>query len=55
MATFNVKVRVDYEYEVEADDAGMADRMGWQYEDYSHHATVDSIEVEQLDDEEEEG
>jgi hypothetical protein len=60
MATFNVKVVVHYEYEVEADDESQADKLGWNYEDYGHCAEVYSIDSEEVeseedDEEEEEG
>lgn len=56
MATFNVKVVVHYEYEVEADTEEQADKQGWDYEDYAHHATVYSIDTEEVEaDEEGEG
>lgn len=60
MATYNVKVVVEYEYEVEADSWEEAEKQGWDYEDYRFSATVDSIEVTEEDsyeqeEEEEEG
>lgn len=54
MATFSVKVTVEYEYEVEAETEAEAEEQGWQYEDYKQFATVDSIQVEQTDEDEEE-
>lgn len=54
MATWNVKVVVEYEYEVEADTYELAEKQGWEYEDYGYCATVDSIEVEEQDEPDEE-
>lgn len=54
MPTYNVKVVVEYEYEVEADNEEKAEKMGWEYEDYANWATVDEITVEELEDESEE-
>lgn len=53
MATYNVKVTVVYEYEVEADTPEAAELQGWEYEDYAHAATVYSIEVEEQENYEE--
>jgi 2-phospho-L-lactate guanylyltransferase (CobY/MobA/RfbA family) len=53
MATFNVKVVVSYEYEVEADSADEAEKMGWKYEDYYQFGEVDSIDVEEQESEDE--
>lgn len=50
MATFNVKVIVEYEYEIEADDEEQAEKEGWNYEEYGYAASVYSIDVEELDD-----
>jgi len=54
MATFEVKVRVDYFYEVEADSLEEAEEQGWQYEDYRGFADVYSIDITQISDDEEE-
>jgi hypothetical protein len=54
MATYDVKVIVEYNYEVEADNLDEATEQGWQYEDYSHFAEVYSIAVDQTSDDEEE-
>jgi len=53
MATYEVKVRVDFSYEVEADSEAEAIEQGWKYEDYTHFADVYSIDVTQISDEEE--
>jgi hypothetical protein len=49
MATWTVKVTVEYEYEVEADDEAGAEIQGWDYEEYGHTASVYDIAVEELD------
>ena len=43
---YNVKVIVEYFYEVEAETAEQAEEEGWKYEDYAQHAEVYSIEVD---------
>ena len=54
MPNYNVKVIVEYEYEVEADNEEMAEAEGWKYEDYANWSSVYSIDVEELEDESEE-
>jgi len=54
MATFDIKVIVEYNYEVEADNATEAEELGWHYEDYSFGGEVYSIDVTQTSDEEDE-
>lgn len=54
MATYNVKVMVEFNYEVEADTEEMAEAEGWKWENYTHFSSVDSIEVDELQDPEEE-
>lgn len=54
MGTYNVKVTVEYEYEVEADSYEDAEEEGWNYEEYSHYASVYSIDVEDITEEYEE-
>jgi len=46
MASYNVKVTVEYEYEVEANSYEEAEKQGWEYEDYGYTACVYSIEVD---------
>ena len=56
MKTYQVNVRVDFSYEVEAEDEAAAEELGWHWEDYAHFADVYSISVDMIsDDEEEEG
>jgi len=51
MATYEVRVAVDYVYEVEADSKEEAEAEGWKYEDYKMHAQVDFIKVAEVDNE----
>ena len=52
MATYDLKVIVEYNYEVEADSAKEAEEQGWMYEDYAYTCEVYSIDVdEQVEDE----
>jgi hypothetical protein len=53
MPTYDIKVIVEYNYEVEADNAEEADKMGWEYEDYAFSGEVYSIEVEEQEEDEE--
>jgi hypothetical protein len=56
MPTYDIKVKVTYYYEVEADNDIEAEKQGWMYEDYAHFGEVEDITIsEQEDDEEEEG
>jgi hypothetical protein len=54
MAVWNVKVVVEYQYEVEADNEAEAEKQGWEYEEYYYTGAVDSIEVEEQDEPDEE-
>jgi len=54
MPTYNVKVVVEYEYEVDVENEELAEKEGWNYEEYAHHASVYSIDVEELEDYDEE-
>lgn len=53
MKTYDVKVIVEYNYEVEAENEAEAIEQGWAYEDYTHFAEVYSIDVTQTSDEDE--
>ena len=53
MTQYYVKVRVDLEYEVEADSYEEAQEQGWRWEDYTMFSEVYSIDVEELDEEDE--
>jgi hypothetical protein len=54
MATFNVKVVVEFEYEVEADNEAEAEQAGWLWEDYKQFGVVDSIETDEVEEDEDE-
>ena len=54
MATYDVKVVVEYYYEVEAENEAEAIDLGWKYEDYQHFGEVYSIDVTNTSDEEDE-
>jgi hypothetical protein len=60
MALYNVKVNVTYDFGVEADSQQEAEDRAWIYEDHAYSATVDSLEVTEIEpdednEEEEEG
>lgn len=52
MATYKVSVRVDLEYEVECENESEATDQGWNWEDYIMHSEVYSIDVEELQEDE---
>ena len=52
MPTFDVKVIVEYNYEVEADTPEEAEEQGWHYEDYAYSGEVYSIDVDEQPEEE---
>jgi hypothetical protein len=54
MATYTVTVKVDLEYEVEADSREEAEEQGWLWEDYTHFSEVYSIHVNEVESEEDE-
>lgn len=54
MARYNVKVKVTYFYEVEADSDVEAEKQGWMYEDYAHFAEVDDITISEIEEDENE-
>ena len=51
MPTYDLKVIVEYNYEVEAENAEEAEQMGWEYEDYGF-PEVYSIEVDEQEEDE---
>jgi hypothetical protein len=58
MPTFDIKVTVEYFYEVEAENEQAAEELGWHYEDYAYSGEVYSIKVTQTsypEDEDEDG
>jgi hypothetical protein len=52
MATYDVKVIVEYNYEVEANSEKEAEEQGWMYEDYAYSGEVYSIAVDEQIEEE---
>jgi hypothetical protein len=52
MPMYDLKVIVEYNYEVEADNADEAEKLGWEYEDYGF-PEVYSIDVEEQYEEDE--
>jgi hypothetical protein len=53
MPTYDVKVIVEYNYEVEAENDKEAEEQGWHYEDYAYTGEVYSIEIDEQPEEEE--
>ena len=53
MPTFDIKVVVEYMYEVEAEDVSAAEELGWHYEDYAYSGEVYSIDVDEQEEDEE--
>jgi hypothetical protein len=49
---FDIKVTVDYHYEVEAENEAEAEELGWHYEDYAFSGEVYSIKVDEQEEEE---
>ena len=47
MPMYDLKVTVEYNYEVEADSAKEAEEQGWMYEDYAYSGEVYSIDVDE--------
>ena len=47
MSTYDVKVVVEFNYEVEADNISQAEEQGWHWEDYAMYGEVYSIDVEE--------
>jgi hypothetical protein len=47
MPTYDVKVIVEYNYEVEADSDKEAEELGWHYEDHAYSGEVYSIDVDE--------
>ena len=54
MARYEITTVVEYVYEVEADDYDTAEKEGWNYEEYPQSASVYSVEVAELEEEDEE-
>ena len=47
MPMYDIKVIVEYMYEVEAENETEAEEQGWHYEDYAYSGEVYSIEVDE--------
>ncbi len=47
MPIYDVKVVVEYMYEVEAENEAEAEEQGWHYEDYAYSGEVYSIDVDE--------
>lgn len=54
MGLYNVTVRVDFDYEVEANSQEEAEEQGWHWEDYAHFSDVYSINVTDITPDEDE-
>jgi hypothetical protein len=54
MPMYDVKVLVEYNYEVEANSDKEAEEQGWMYEDYAYSGEVYSIEIDKQIQEEDE-
>lgn len=54
MPMYDIKVIVEYNYEVEAENETEAEELGWHYEDYAFSGEVYSIDVDEQPEEVEE-
>jgi hypothetical protein len=54
MPKYSVSVRVDFNYDVEADNAEAAIQEGWNWENYRMFSSVYEIDVDRIDEDEEE-
>jgi hypothetical protein len=54
MPTYDIKVKVTYYYQVEADDDLEAEKQGWMYEDHPYSAEVEDITISEQDEEDDE-
>ena len=52
MPTYDLKVIVEYFYEVEAESEEAAEELGWHYEDYAFSGEVYSIDVSEREEDE---
>jgi hypothetical protein len=53
MPMYDIKVVVEYMYEVEADNEAEAEALGWHYEDHAYSGEVYSIKVDEQEEDEE--
>jgi hypothetical protein len=51
MPMYDIKVVVEYMYEVEAENEQEAEEQGWLYEDHAYAGDVYSIDVEEQEEE----
>lgn len=49
MPKYAVDVRVDFTFDVEADNQVQAEQMGWKWEDYKMFSSVYSIDAEEIE------
>ena len=54
MPRYDVKVKVTYYYEIEADDDIEAEKQGWMYENYAYSGELQSIDISEIDEEDDE-
>ena len=54
MPMYDIKVIVEYMYEVEAENENQAEEQGWHYEDYAYSGEVYSIQIDEKEEEDEE-
>ena len=47
MPTYDIKVVVEFNYEVEADSIAEAEEQGWKWEDYAMYGEVYSIDADE--------
>ncbi len=52
MPIYDVKVVVEFFYEVEAENEEEAEKLGWHYEDHLYSAEVYSIKVDEQEEDE---
>ena len=52
MPMYDIKVTVEYNYEVEAENEAEAEELGWHYEDYAFSGEVYSIDVTEQEEDE---
>ena len=53
MPTYDIKVLVEYNYEVEANSDKEAEEQGWMYEDHAYSGEVYSISIDEQEEEDE--
>ena len=53
MPNYRIQVTVNFDYEVEAENEKDAEEYGWKWDDYAHYSDVYSIDVEELEEDEE--